>query len=103
VNNLSALQELLKFRKLIDRVCGDQRLSAMHISLFTALFLQWHRNSFIRPFAVTRRDLMARSKIASPATYHKCMKQLEEYGYIRYQPSYHPQKGSLIGWPEDSI
>jgi hypothetical protein len=43
---------------------------------------------------------MAFSKIASIATYHKCIRELDEYGYIHYQPSFHPAKGSLIYWPD---
>jgi hypothetical protein len=41
---------------------------------------------------------MALSHIRSIATYHKCLGQLEVYGYIHYQPSYHPVKGSLVWW-----
>jgi hypothetical protein len=78
----------------------DQRLMATHISLFTALFVQWQRNDFISPFPVTRKELMGYSRIASVATYHKCIRELDGYGYITYQPSYHPVNGSLIYWPE---
>jgi hypothetical protein len=78
---------------------GDSRLMATHISLFTGLFVQWQRSGFMSPFAVTRRELMAISKIASIATYHKCIRELDAYGYIRYQPSYHPKLGSQVYWP----
>jgi hypothetical protein len=91
--------ELAGYGKLLRRMSKDQRLIATHISLFSALFIQWQRNSFANPFAVTRRELMAFSKIASIATYHKCIRELDEYGYIRYQPSYHPKLGSQVYWP----
>jgi hypothetical protein len=86
------------YGRLIRRIRGDERLLATHVSLFTALFVQWQRNRFINPVRVTRRELMTFSKIASIATYHKCIRELDEFGYIRYQPSYHPAKGSLIYW-----
>lgn len=35
-------------------------------------------------------------KISSTATYHKCIKELHQYGYITYTPSYNPYKGSLV-------
>jgi len=35
-------------------------------------------------------------KISSNATYHKCIKELNEFGYLRYSPSYNPYKGSLV-------
>jgi len=93
--------ELAAYGNLIKRMGKDQRLLATHVSLFTGLFIQWQRNSFISPFTVTRRELMVCSKIASIATYHKCIRQLDEFGYIRYQPSYHPGKGSLVYWPNN--
>lgn len=36
------------------------------------------------------------SKICSKVTYHKCIKELHEKGYIIYEPSYNPFKGSLV-------
>ena len=39
---------------------------------------------------------MGISKISSYATYHKCIKQLHNYGYIRYSPSYNPMRGSWV-------
>jgi hypothetical protein len=96
----TVLQDMAVYAKLLKRMSGDKRLMATHASLFTALFIQWQRNGFDNPFPITRRELMTHSKIASPATYHKCMRELDEYGYIRYQPSYHPKKGSLVYWPD---
>lgn len=91
---------VMAYSKLVSSMGKDQRLMATHISLFTALFVQWQRNDFISPFPVTRKELMGYSRIASIATYHKCIRELDELGYIRYQPSYHPVNGSLIYWPE---
>ncbi|TFF33498.1 hypothetical protein E2R66_25670 [Mucilaginibacter psychrotolerans] len=79
----------------------DKRLNATHISLFTGLFVYWQRSDFANPFNITRKALMAYAKIASIATYHKCIRELDAYGYVRYQPSFHPAKGSLIYWPEN--
>lgn len=91
---------VVAYIRLVRRMGKDQRLMATHISLFTALFVQWQRNGFISPFPVTRKELMGYSRIASIATYHKCIRELDEYGYIRYQPSYDPVKGSLVYWPD---
>jgi hypothetical protein len=96
--NMDAVAGLDNYGRQIRRIRGDERLLATHVSLFTALFVHWQRNWFINPFRVTRKELMAFSKIASIATYHKCIRELDEFGYIRYQPSYHPAKGSLVYW-----
>jgi hypothetical protein len=91
--------ELAGYGKLIRRMGKDQRLYATHISLFTALFVCWQRGGFVSPFSFNRRELMSCSRILSVATYHKCIRELDEYGYMRYQPSYHPKLGSLAYWP----
>jgi hypothetical protein len=93
-------QEIATYSKWIRRMAKDQRLLATHISLYTALFICWQRQGFAQPFAVCRRELMGFSKIASVATYHKCIRELDSYGYIRYQPSFHPKLGSLVYWPD---
>lgn len=33
---------------------------------------------------------MQLAKIGSIGTYHKCIKELMAFGYLLYQPSYHP-------------
>ena len=90
------------YSKLVRRMAADNRILATHVSLFTALFVCFQHGGFTSPFAVTRKKLMAYSRIASIATYHKCIKELDAFGYIRYQPSYHPIRGSLsTGRPVD--
>jgi hypothetical protein len=91
--------KLAGYCKLLRRMSRDERLNATHISLFTGLFIHWQRNGFASPFAVTRKGLMGYSKIASIATYHKCIRELDAYGYIRYQLSFHPKLGSQVYWP----
>ena len=93
-------QEIANYTKWIRCMAKDQRLLATHISLYTTLFICCQRQGFTQPFAVCRRDLMGFSKIASIATYHKCMKELDGFGYIRYHPSFHPKQGSQVYWPD---
>jgi len=98
--------EITDYSNWIKRMGKDERLMATHMSLFTALFIHFQRNCFVNPFPVTRADLMACSRIASVATYHKCIKELNDFGYIRYQPSFTPKKGSQVYWMaamEDSL
>ncbi len=92
---------LAGYTKLLRHISKDERLNATHVSLFSGLFVHWQRSGFASPFAITRKALMAYSKIASVATYHKCMRELDTYGYISYQPSYHPKLGSQVYWPAD--
>lgn len=100
MRNTSSQREAAAYSNWVKRMSQDSRLLATHVSLFTALFVSWQRNGFSSPFSVNRKTLMTYSRIASVATYHKCIRELDEFGYIRYQPSYHPTRGSLVYWPE---
>lgn len=74
------IKEIVAYTVLVRRMGKDPRLLATHVSLFTAMFVCWQRNGFIQPFSVCRRELMAFSKIASVATYHKCIRDLDNNG-----------------------
>ena len=79
-----------------DRVVKDRHLNPTHISLYMALFQYWNVNRFQNPISITRDEIMRISKICSKATYHKCMKELNDIGYIKYEPSFNPFKGSMV-------
>ncbi len=79
-----------------DKVINDNTLNPTHISLYIALFQFWNCNRFRNPISISRDEVMWISKISSKATYHKCLKNLHALGYIKYEPSYNPYKGSLV-------
>jgi len=74
----------------------DDRLNPTHISLYMALFQEWNSSRFAIGFYVNRRDLMMASKIGSKSTYHRCVTDLDVWGYLVYFPSNNPYKGSKI-------
>lgn len=39
---------------------------------------------------------MSASKIGSANTYTKCLKELDAWGYLKYNPSYNPHLGSIV-------
>lgn len=79
-----------------DRIIHDHDLNPTHISLYIALFQAWNVNRFQNPISISRDELMRISKIYSKATYHKCIRELNNKDYIRYEPSFNPYKGSLV-------
>jgi len=90
---MDRLQELMTF---MHELASDIRLKPTHISLCLALCHAWLRGDFKNIFQVSRSKLMAASRIQSQATYHKVMKDLQAFGYLKYTPSYHPVKGSSV-------
>lgn len=79
-----------------DRVVRDDNLNPTHISLYISLFQFWNMNRFQNPISIARNEMMRISKISAKATYHKCMKELHQHGYLRYEPSFNPFRGSLV-------
>lgn len=66
---------------------ADNRISPVHISLYFGL-LTAASQSCTEYFFLDREQVMADAKIYSRVTYHRSMRQLHEYGYIDYHPSY---------------
>jgi len=75
---------------------SDDRLRPQHVSLYFAIVSMAKGESNTNTVAVTRRELMEISRLSSTATYHRCMRELERYGYIQYHPSYNPSLGSRV-------
>ena len=79
-----------------EKVAIDKTLNPTHVSLYVALFQFWNCNRFKNPISISRDEVMRISKISSKATYHKCLRNLHALGYISYEPSYNPFKGSHV-------
>ena len=74
----------------------DQRLGISHIGLYVALICLWEKQGFKGHVNAFGKEVMQLSRIASTATYQKLLRQLVQYGYIRYMPSYYKGKASKI-------
>lgn len=74
----------------------DFRISSTHIAIYAALLQCRKGKGFINPIQVFSREVIPIAKISYPYTYHKCVRQLSDYGYIKYEPSFRKTKGSKI-------
>jgi hypothetical protein len=70
-----------------EKLAEDRRMTPYHVSLYVCLFRYWNLNRFRNPFPISREELMDLSRIGSTNTYARCMKQLNEWGYIEYSPT----------------
>jgi hypothetical protein len=43
-----------------------------------------------------RQEVMQLSKVTSKSNYHRCLKQLNDFGYITYEPSHNAMIGSRV-------
>ena len=78
------------------RLSQDQRMTPYHVSLYLALFQLWNLNRFKNPFTISRDETMKLSLIGSANNYARCMKQLQQWGYIRYISAANLYLGSQV-------
>lgn len=86
INNLTEHQ-------VIDCLCvymEDPQLNVWHLAILNAILSLGYRQGERQRIKVSRRKLMLLSHINTLPTYHKYFKQLQDLGYIKYMPSYHP-------------
>jgi hypothetical protein len=80
----------------LHHIVRDQRLKVWHLALMLALVQLAHLQSEGRITHVSRSKLMKLSHINTLPTYHKYFKELQDWGYIKYTPSYHPGYRSTV-------
>jgi hypothetical protein len=81
---------------VMDKIEKDRRLHSSHVALYLALFQYWNINRFKNPISINRQDTLHLSKIGSRNTYHKCMRELSNWGFLLYFPSHDSNKGSIV-------
>lgn len=91
--NFDVASALKKFQIAI---VDNARVAPTHVSLYLAIVFFSSLQDFKEPTAIFRRDLMKHAKICGDATYIKCIQDLQEFGFIKYTPSYNPLFGSLF-------
>ena len=96
------MDELQQLTHFINKMVSDHRLKPVHISLSLALCHSWITSRFQRSYRVSRKALMKASRIRSMTTYHKVIRELQGFGYLKYFPSYHPVKASEVELLNDS-
>lgn len=79
-----------------NKTATDCRIGIRHIGLYVTLFQMVSGQGFEIPLIVFSSQVMKAAKICSSATYHKLIRELNDYGYIRYEPSFYKRKGSRI-------
>ena len=90
---MESVKPLTDFFSAIEK---DGRIGTAHIALYAALLQFRSAKGFANPVEVFRRELAPTAKISSACTYHKCLRELDEYGYLRYEPSFKKTRASRI-------
>lgn len=84
----------------MEEVREDPRISPVHISLYLAILYRWAAEGGRCPVSFTARGLMPDAKIGGRTLFCRTIRQLHEYGYLRYEPSFKPDEPSRV-WIKD--
>jgi len=87
------MQNLLQFLEAVE---SDIRVTTSHISLYMALWKKWKDTGDDQPLCFFRHEILGLCKISGSTTFHKVLRDLHEFGYIKYTPSYNHFLGSLV-------
>ena len=94
---METLKPLSDFFSAIEKDC---RVGITHIAIYSALLQYRQEQGPANPVTAFSYDIMRIAKVSAAATYYKCIKELDEYGYIKYVPSFKRNRGSRIYFPE---
>ncbi len=90
---METLKPLSDFFLAIENDC---RISITHIGVYVALLQYWQEHEYQNPIQVFSYEIMRIAKISASATYHKSIKDLSDFGYIKYEPSFKRNQGSKV-------
>ncbi|MFB3389617.1 hypothetical protein Q7C23_19355 [Flavobacterium sp. LAR06] len=76
-------KSLLEFLRASEK---DQRISATHLAIFSALLQYSASRGAVNPISAFSYQIVPIAKI-SLTTYHKTIRELSSYGYLKYEPS----------------
>ena len=90
------MQQLKLLSNFFIAIEKDPRISITHIGVYAALCQHWKEQDGLHPMEVFSHQIMRIAKISSAVTYHKSIKELNAYGYIKYEPSFNKHQGSKV-------
>jgi hypothetical protein len=94
------MDELKPLSDFFQAIQHDGRISITHIGIYAALLQYRMDNGFNNPIHAFSYQIMRIAKLSSAITYLKCIRDLSEYGYIKYEPSFNRKRGSRIHFLE---
>src|SRR5450432_47931 len=84
---------MICFMSLIE---DDYRISHVHISIYASLWKLWIDEGRPNNVTLSMASFKKKCKISSCTTFYKTIRELHEYGYIDYSPSFNHNQGSCV-------
>lgn len=86
-------RELMKY---LSAYMKDPELNIWHLMILTSILSLGYNQKQWERIKVNRGKIMMLSHIRTLPTYHKYFKELQDFGYINYKPSFHPGSRSEV-------
>ncbi len=90
------MNQLKPLSDFFTAIAKDPRIGVSHISLYCALLQNCNEPESDLVIPIVSAEIMKAAKISGLGTYHKCIRDLHKYGYLRYQPSFNHRKKSNV-------
>lgn len=90
------MEPMASLKDFITIATKDARITPGHISLYVSLCIVATQQGNTGTIYVFSREIMPVAKLSSCATYRKCIRDLDDFGYIVYTPSFSSVLGSMI-------
>lgn len=90
------MEVLRPLTNFMSGIAGDARIGSTHIALFVAVYGLWLENGRPDSLALPVKQIMKKAKILARSTYVRAIRDLREWGYLVYQPSYNNRKRSRV-------
>jgi hypothetical protein len=84
------------FKGMLLSLSKDERITVWHIGTMLGIIQLAAESRLDAVIYISRSKVMALGHINNIVTYHKCIRELVEFGYITYTPSYHPGKRTTV-------
>jgi len=86
----------MPLRNFLEGIKDDQRIRTTHSAVFLTLYGLWLENNGENPIPICKKEVMEKAKIISPMTWHRTIIELNEYGYVDYQPTFNRTSISTV-------
>jgi len=90
---VEAAKVVVSFFELAEE---DPRVKPGHLGLYTALLAACIRAGSTNPFSISRSSIMRQAKMSSRSTYNQMMRDLMQFGFIRYLPAQNGLSLSIV-------
>ncbi|OLY94213.1 hypothetical protein SAMN05444008_105219 [Cnuella takakiae] len=81
---VEAAKVVVSFFELAEE---DPRVRPGHLGLYMALLTACIKAGGANPFSISRSRIMRQAKMSSRSTYNQTMRDLMQFGFIRYLPA----------------